>query len=86
MNHPPCGAKEIIMATLKRSPLAAIRAFCVECQGGSFQGVAECADRLCPFMRTGAASPWKPGGIARLRSARHIAIVTATLAGMLTKY
>ena len=41
----------------KRSPLEAIRVFCVECQGGSFQGVTECADRDCPFhpYRHGAA-------------------------------
>ena len=32
-----------------QSPLKSIRAFCVECQGGSFQGVSECADTACPF-------------------------------------
>ena len=32
-----------------RSPLKAIRAFCVECQGDSFQAVAECRDLACPF-------------------------------------
>lgn len=41
----------------KRSPLEAIRIFCVWCQGGSFQGVEECADLNCPFYpyRHGAA-------------------------------
>lgn len=34
---------------LKRSPLEAIRVFCIECQGGSFQGVTECADTACAF-------------------------------------
>ncbi|MDR1241799.1 MAG: hypothetical protein LBM00_03285 [Deltaproteobacteria bacterium] len=33
----------------RRSPLQAIRVFCVECQGDSFQGVSECADTACPF-------------------------------------
>jgi hypothetical protein len=41
----------------KRSPLKAIRVFCVECQGDSFQGVSECADTACPFReyRSGKA-------------------------------
>lgn len=33
----------------KRSPLEAIRVFCVECQGGSFQGVTDCPASACPF-------------------------------------
>lgn len=33
----------------KRSPLQAIRVFCVQCQGESFQAVTECADTACPF-------------------------------------
>ena len=38
----------------KRSPLEAIRVFCIECQGGSFQGVSECVDTAllgpCPVF------------------------------------
>ena len=43
----------------KRSPLKAIRAFCVECQGDSFQAVSECKDTACPFYayRSGDALP-----------------------------
>lgn len=33
----------------KRTPLKAIRTFCIECQGESFQAVTECADAACPF-------------------------------------
>lgn len=33
----------------RRSPLQAIRVFCVQCQGGSAQGVTECTDNICPF-------------------------------------
>lgn len=33
----------------KRSPSKAIRIFCIECRGESFQGVTECADTACPF-------------------------------------
>ena len=43
----------------KRSPLKAIRAFCVECQGDSSPAVATCADTVCPFFayRLGKALP-----------------------------
>ena len=34
----------------KRTALEAIRFFCVECQGGSFQGVTECHDLACAFF------------------------------------
>lgn len=34
----------------KRTPLEAIRVFCVECQGGSFQAVTDCVDSQCPFF------------------------------------
>ena len=33
----------------KRTPVKAIQTFCIECQGESFQAVAECADTACPF-------------------------------------
>ena len=34
---------------MRRSPLKAIRVFCVECQGGSFQSVIDCHDMRCPL-------------------------------------
>ena len=34
---------------MKRSPLAAIRRFCIQCQGDSFLAVTECNDTTCPF-------------------------------------
>ena len=33
----------------RRSPLKAVRTFCVECQGDSFPAVTECRDLACPF-------------------------------------
>jgi hypothetical protein len=47
----------------KRSPLEAIRVFCIECQGGSFQGVIECADTACAFY------PYRHG--TALEKGRH---------------
>ncbi len=43
----------------RRTPLLAIRAFCVECMGGSAQLVAECAASTCPFhgQRMGTIDP-----------------------------
>lgn len=40
--------KEYPMRT--RTPLEAIRLFCLDCQGGSPKGVVECADTTCPFF------------------------------------
>jgi hypothetical protein len=31
------------------TPLHAIRKFCLQCQGDSFQGVTDCNDTACPF-------------------------------------
>ena len=41
----------------KRSPLTAIRAFCIQCQGEAYQAIIDCADTACPFFpyRRGAA-------------------------------
>ena len=36
------------MSTAKRSPLGAIRVFCLECQGQSSPAVTACADTSCP--------------------------------------
>ena len=47
----------------KRTPLTAIRVFCVECQGGLTQAVAECADADCPFH------PYRHG--SALEKGRH---------------
>ena len=43
----------------RRTPLLAIRAFCLACMGGSAQLVAECAASTCPFhgQRMGAIEP-----------------------------
>lgn len=43
----------------RRTPLLAIRAFCVECMGGSAQLVAECASTACPYhgQRMGTIEP-----------------------------
>lgn len=43
----------------RRTPLLAIRAFCLACMGGSAQLVAECASTTCPFhgQRTGTIEP-----------------------------
>lgn len=47
----------------KRSPLKAIRTFCIECQGESFQAVTECTDTACAFY------PYRHG--AALEKGRH---------------
>ena len=41
----------------KRSPLTAIRAFCIQCQGEAYQAINDCSDAACPFYpyRRGAA-------------------------------
>lgn len=48
---------------IRRSPLVAIRAFCVECQGGSPNAVTECNDTACAFH------PYRHG--AALEKGRH---------------
>ena len=37
------------MKSSKRSPMQAIRLFCLACQGDSVQGMAECRDTACPL-------------------------------------
>ena len=45
-----------------RSPLKAIRVFCIECQGDSFHAVVECRDTACQFYayRKGAPPARQP--------------------------
>ena len=54
----------------KRTPLEAIRVFCVECQGGSFQGVSECGDTACPFHLYRHGSALAKGKHAPVRACR----------------
>ena len=56
--------------TPKRTPLEAIRAFCVECMGGSFQGVTECADKACPFYPYRHGTPLAKGRHSPVRACR----------------
>ena len=55
----------------KRSPLESIRAFCIECQGGSFQSVTECTDAACPFSPYRHGVPLPKGHHAPLRACKR---------------
>lgn len=53
-------AKKSASSTTKaRTALKAIRAFCMQCMGGSPAGIDECGDSACPFhsYRSGKALP-----------------------------
>ena len=54
----------------KRSPLEAIRVFCIECQGGSFQSVTECADTACAFHPYRHGTALEKGRHSPLRACR----------------
>lgn len=54
----------------KRTPLEAIRQFCIECMGGSYQGVTECVDAACPFRPYRHGSALKKGKRAPVRACK----------------
>lgn len=54
----------------RHTPLEAIRLFCVECMGGSFQGVSECNDRACPFHDYRHGKSLMAGLLAPVRACR----------------
>jgi len=56
---------------MRRSALKSIRAFCIECQGDSFQGVAECVDLACAFY------PFRYGVLPRTGQRKPLAAIKA---------
>ena len=54
----------------KRSPLAAIRVFCVQCQGDSSQTVTGCIDVACPFHSYRHGSALEKGRHSPVRACR----------------
>jgi hypothetical protein len=55
----------------KRSPLAAIRAFCVQCQGDSSQAVTGCIDVVCPFYEDRHGSALEKGRHSPVKACRE---------------